>query len=387
MKLDLIQTTPNSACSPVLSSSMQLMCENGVTFMRWFTLSNGLPTGEYIDLTQDGQPYAVADEALVTTGACVPVCEPVCFEGVVSDPWESCMIEMCYSRTTITPGTPQAGPNGSFTINSNDTIPDQTCDMSMTGTSTGSSSFPSPWMTEGSVMSIRDDNNICPNDVGMVRIDAGDRIGVTVNLIAGVVYRMNARFRNIDTPGGQVLARAIYPDGTNVTFGPRTTNRVGGNAGWDLFGYQAGADSLVTAPVSGSYQFWFEGVAGSVRMIEMGISVYDNSGEFVEDTTFIEFFRSETVNDVTTWYDRDGNVIPQPNGPLVEIACPIPVIAPQNLKYTDPACVDIGQSTTVTPTLQDDGGATVTYSISPTDPDVTIDPATGVVTFNPTKAF
>lgn len=61
---------------------------------------------------------------------------------------------------------------------------------------------------------------------------------------------------------------------------------------------------------------------------------------------------------------------------------PPAVVAPSGLSYTDPACTNGGASTTVTPTLTSNGGEAVTYSISPTT-DVSIDPATGVVTYTP----
>ena len=277
-----------------------------------------------------GQVVEGADATNTIPGACVEQCAPVCFEGVVTEPWFSCLVETCYSRATVTPGEP-SGPNGSFVVEAGGTIPIQDCSLSMYGTPEGSTPLPAPWFTVGTIESIRDDNGICPNEVGMVRMDAGDTLGVTFDLNEGAIYRANVIFRKIEADNlgpGSMQIRMTGPNGFEQIFGPRQTTRAGGNAGWDRFGTDVlGNDSLVTAPETGTYTLTFESLGPApIRAIEMAVQVFDNSGEVTEPVTTVDYFRSETVGDVTTWFDQAGNVIAAPSGDLVEIACPSPPI-------------------------------------------------------------
>jgi hypothetical protein len=61
-----------------LEAEQELFCDNGVEFLRWFTIEAGVPTGQYVDTDFTGALYTVTDEANVKRGACVPavVCEP-----------------------------------------------------------------------------------------------------------------------------------------------------------------------------------------------------------------------------------------------------------------------------------------------------------------------
>lgn len=61
-----------------IESEQELFCDNGVEFLRWFVIEDGMPTGQYVDTDFTGAPYTVTDEANVKRGACVPVevCEP-----------------------------------------------------------------------------------------------------------------------------------------------------------------------------------------------------------------------------------------------------------------------------------------------------------------------
>ncbi len=47
------------------------MCDNGVNFIRWYVMRQGVPTGVTYDTDSRGMPYAVMDEAVVTLGTCV----------------------------------------------------------------------------------------------------------------------------------------------------------------------------------------------------------------------------------------------------------------------------------------------------------------------------
>jgi hypothetical protein len=61
-----------------LEAEQELFCDGGVEFLRWYTIEDGLPTGQYVDTDFTGAPYTVTDEANIKRGACVPVvlCEP-----------------------------------------------------------------------------------------------------------------------------------------------------------------------------------------------------------------------------------------------------------------------------------------------------------------------
>lgn len=61
-----------------LEAEQELFCDNGVEFLRWYTIEDGVPTGQYIDTDFTGAPYTVTDESGIKRGACVAevLCEP-----------------------------------------------------------------------------------------------------------------------------------------------------------------------------------------------------------------------------------------------------------------------------------------------------------------------
>lgn len=49
------------------------MCDQGTTFIRFFVMEDGEPTGVVFDRTLNGTPYTVTDEAGLKVGNCAPV--------------------------------------------------------------------------------------------------------------------------------------------------------------------------------------------------------------------------------------------------------------------------------------------------------------------------
>lgn len=67
-------TTLESCGGTKLESDEVVMCDSGVTFLRWFIKKEGEPTGVTYDTDINGSPYTVTDEQAVTTGKCIASC-------------------------------------------------------------------------------------------------------------------------------------------------------------------------------------------------------------------------------------------------------------------------------------------------------------------------
>lgn len=296
---------------------MQLMCENGVTFMRWFTLSNGLPTGEYVDLTQDGQPYTVTDPLLVTSGACVPVCDPVCFEGVVTDDWTRCVpaiVETCYRRVTSTTAfTPQSMFNTFQQVNGTGAY-----------ATLGETVLNNTWVTgaEGDGQYTLRTNS---DHTGNGGYGIAFNFGIGSPAVPYVFYTQ----RLVGTPG------QTYQGG----FWARERASVKG--GW-TYEVKDGSTVLATGATGALSNTWTLYTTGDFVMPASGevtieISnvvngsangndpVLDDVGLSTVNQT-IEYFRKEDASGGITWYDQTGNVITEPAdaATLEQIACPLP---------------------------------------------------------------
>ena len=65
-----------------LESDPQVMCDNGVEFLRWIVKKNGNPTGVKYDTTSTGAAYTASGAE--TFGACVAGCPAVTYQGVLT---------------------------------------------------------------------------------------------------------------------------------------------------------------------------------------------------------------------------------------------------------------------------------------------------------------
>lgn len=75
--------TDLSECSGTsLESEVREMCDSGTTFLRWYAIQDGSPTGTSIDTDLDGAPYTVT--GTVSLGACNAVLEELNTPGIKS---------------------------------------------------------------------------------------------------------------------------------------------------------------------------------------------------------------------------------------------------------------------------------------------------------------
>lgn len=79
--------TPGKCQAAELESDPVAVCYDGTALTMWVIKSSGTPTGDKYFTDATGADFTVADEALLTLGECVvdTSCAPVCYEGVVTD--------------------------------------------------------------------------------------------------------------------------------------------------------------------------------------------------------------------------------------------------------------------------------------------------------------